>query len=188
MMEDPQISPFTIISESDLKKMDDENESTVHNIQQLIRNRLGRQREQIMNKKGALHMMHELASKLPVELSAPREVRADLSPGTPESLASVRKDQAHKAAPEKKQSTNLDLTIDMIKKGLLCHGYHPFLLRHSFLRLEIPSLDLKNIDVVSGYEHLMYLNVADNVIDDLSILSKFPSLLQLNARYSRNTS
>jgi hypothetical protein len=127
-------------------------------------------------------MLHEMASKLPVELAIPREVRENICPATPEELASIRKDQSAKAVPDKTDSENLDLTIDMIKKGLLCHGYHPFLLRHTFLRLEAPSLDLKNIDVVAGYENIMYLNVANNVIEDLSVLSKFPSLLQLNAR------
>ena len=182
-MEDPQTSPFTVISESDMKKMTAENESTVHIIQQFIRNRLGRQREQIMNKRETLHAMHVMASQSPVELSTPRAVRENISPGTAEELAKVRNDQTPKAAPVKRESSNLNLTIDMIKKGLLCHGYHPFLLRHTFLRLEIPSLDLKKIDEVAGYENLMYLNVADNVVDDLSILSKFHSLLQLNARY-----
>lgn len=178
------MSPFTesVISESDLKKMSDENESTVHIIQQFIRNRLGRQREQIMKKKAALHTMHVMASQLPVELSKPREVRANVSPGSVDELASIRKDQPNKTLPSKKESLNKDLTVEIIKKGLLCHGYHPFLLRHTFLRLEIPSLDLKNIEAVAGYKNLMYLNVADNVIEDLSILSNFPSLLQLNAR------
>lgn len=175
------MTPFTVISESDLKKMEDENESTVHNIQQLIRHRLGRQREQIMNKKNALQMMNRMAAKIPVELSAPRPVRENVSPGTPDQLASIRQNQQVKSAPEKKESSNETLTVDMIKKGLLCHGYHPFLLRHTFLQLELPALDLKNIEAVTGYENLMYLNVADNVIDDLSLLSKFPSLLQLNA-------
>jgi hypothetical protein len=73
----------------------------------------------------------------------------------------------------------------MIKKGLKCHGYHPFLLRHTFLQLEVPSSDLKNVDSLAGYENLMYINVADNSIEDLSVLSKFPSILQLNARYTK---
>ena len=181
-MEDHKTSPFTVISDSDLMKMSTENESTVHTIQQLIRTRLGRQREQIMNKKTVLYQMYEKRSQLSVELAPPREKRDDVSPGSPEQLASIHQNQTAKAKPEKKESSNLDLTVEMIKKGLLCHGYHPFLLRHTFLRLEIPSLDLRNIDAIAGYENIMYLNIANNVIEDLSVLSKFPSLLQLNAR------
>lgn len=181
-MENPQTSPFAVISESDLKKMEDEKESTVHNIQQLIRNRLGRQREQIMSKNGALHRMYQISSQLPVELSPPRCHRDGVSPGTPEELASVRSGQVTKETPAKKESCNVELTTDMVKKGLMCHGYHPFLLKHTFLRLEIPSLDVKSLEAIRSYEHLMYLNVADNVIDDLSILAQFPSLLQLKAR------
>ena len=191
-MEDPQapaptpaISPLTIISESDMKKMESENELTVNNIQQLIRHRLGRQREQIMNKKSALQRMNEMASQLPVELSSPRPMRESVSPGTPEELASCRQDQQAKPVPEKKESSDTSLSVDMIKKGLKCHGYHPFLLRHTFLQLEVPSSDLKNVDSLAGYENLMYINVADNSIEDLSVLSKFPSILQLNARYTK---
>ena len=76
------------------------------------------------------------------------------------------------------------LSGELIKNGLQCHGYHPFLLRHTFLRLELPSLSLNNIDLLINYQNVMYLNVADNSINDLSVLSHFPSLLQLKAWYA----
>ncbi len=43
---------------------------------------------------------------------------------------------------------------------------------------------MKNIDNLQGYPHLMYLDMSDNEVADLSVLAKLPSLIQLDA--SRN--
>ena len=59
----------TVMGDEVLKKMEQDNATTFHQIQELIRTRLGRQRDQIVQKHVSLQKMYEMASKEPVVLS-----------------------------------------------------------------------------------------------------------------------
>ena len=76
-----------------------------------------------------------------------------------------------------------DLTVDIIEKGLNCLGQHPILKNHAFLELNISaSKTIKSIDALGQYPHLMYINISDNQIEDISVFALMPTLTQLIAR------
>lgn len=73
------------------------------------------------------------------------------------------------------------LTKEMVEKGFHSLGKHPILQKHAYLGLNVPSLQLANIDYLNNCKNLMYLDVSNNKIESLSILSELPMLVQLNA-------
>mmetsp|Transcript_33496 Transcript_33496/g.56182 ORF Transcript_33496/g.56182 Transcript_33496/m.56182 type:complete len:401 (+) Transcript_33496:40-1242(+) len=73
------------------------------------------------------------------------------------------------------------LTADMVRKGLKRMGRHPTTLQHAFLELSLADRGVNNIDYLSQYPHIMYLDVSKNRLCSLKILAKLPSLVQLNA-------
>ena len=79
------------------------------------------------------------------------------------------------------QCSGAALTKDLVEKGFHSLGKHPILQRHAYLGLNIPSLQLTNISYLSNYKNLMYLDISNNKIESLLVLSELPMLVQLNA-------
>lgn len=74
------------------------------------------------------------------------------------------------------------LSPDLIKASLWKIGRHPITLQHAFLGVRLSSKELTNIDALSSYPHFMEVDISDNSIDSLAILSSLPTLIELNAR------
>ena len=75
-----------------------------------------------------------------------------------------------------------DLTEDILRAGLHTLGNHPFTRRHAFLGLNLASKNLGNADCIKKYQNLMYIDLADNALVDVSFLGELPALVQLNVR------
>ena len=76
------------------------------------------------------------------------------------------------------------LTTDAIKVGLRRIGYHPLLLKHSFLELVLSDLGLNDIDQLNLYPNIMFLDISNNKIDSLRVLSKLTTLVELKASHN----
>ena len=79
-----------------------------------------------------------------------------------------------------------ELTEDIIKEGLGCLGRHPILINHAFLELNLSGhKDLVDIGPLCKYTNIMYLDISDNQVSDVSVLQKMPALTQLRASDNR---
>lgn len=73
------------------------------------------------------------------------------------------------------------LTKEIVEMGFHSLGKHPVWQKHAYLGLNVPSMQLSKIDYLSNCKSLMYLDVSNNKIESLNILSELPMLVQLNA-------
>lgn len=74
------------------------------------------------------------------------------------------------------------LSREDASKNLSSLGYNPLSLQHAFLELSVPNLGLSDINIISQFPNVMYLNVSMNKLVDLKVLSSLQCLVQLNAR------
>lgn len=74
------------------------------------------------------------------------------------------------------------LSTELIKKNLKRIGRDPITLQHVLLELSLSNCSLENISAVSEYPHVMFLDVSNNNIAELSALSNLPTLSELKAR------
>lgn len=75
------------------------------------------------------------------------------------------------------------LTEEVIKGGLGCLGRHPISSNHAYLELNVSGKKaIVDINVLTKYTQLMYVDISDNAIMDLSVLSGMSALTQLKAR------
>ena len=79
------------------------------------------------------------------------------------------------------------LTVQVARQGLKRIGRHPITLQHTMLELNIAENGLSNIELLSQYPNVMYLDISKNVVDSLAVLSNLPTLVELNARYLTNS-
>lgn len=79
-------------------------------------------------------------------------------------------------------SSSNDLSINSIRDNLTCLGKNPFSLSHSYLALNVTGKSVRNIENIREYPHLMYIDVSDNLIDDLKPLESLVALVQLTAK------
>jgi hypothetical protein len=166
---------------------DEETEDAALAIQKIVRGRQGRRSEDLMRKRRAIQKRHEATSDIEViGISRGRKGRNHINGARSEELAVIRiqsqvRGRSGRSFVSKKIGT-LPLSISMVRKGLKCHGRHPFLLRHTFLQLELSDLEVRGIDILAQFSNVLYLNLSNNIIKDLSVLSNFPCLLELKAR------
>lgn len=78
------------------------------------------------------------------------------------------------------------LSIELIKANLNKIGRHPITLQHALLDLSLGAKGLDNIEALSAYPHIMHLDISDNKIESLAILSGLPTLVEVNARFVVN--
>ncbi|XP_030043205.1 leucine-rich repeat-containing protein 23 [Microcaecilia unicolor] len=76
---------------------------------------------------------------------------------------------------------SLPLTEEILKEGLslLCKTGNG--LAHAYVKLELKDRDLTDINLISSYIHLRYVNVAQNHLLDISPLNSLTHLLWLKA-------
>lgn len=157
-------------------------------IQKIVRGRQGRRKETLLKKRAAIQRSHDATNDVEIKgTSRGRSGRNTVANARSQELAAIRIQSIHrgKTGREKvaRKSGNLSLSVAMIKKGLKCHGLHPIHMRHAYLQLELPDLGVKSIDALVQYPNIMYLNISKNVVEDLSVLSNLPTLIDLKARY-----
>ena len=75
------------------------------------------------------------------------------------------------------------LTGSVIKQGLGLLGKHPINLSHSYLELNLTNKKLVNIDSITQYPSIIYLDISNNLIEDIECLSSMTCLTHLNARF-----
>lgn len=73
------------------------------------------------------------------------------------------------------------LTLEVVKTGLRTVGLHPFTKQHTFLQLVITNKGIGDIEILSEYRHLMYLDISHNRLEELSVLKNLTTLVQLDA-------
>jgi Leucine-rich repeat (LRR) protein len=76
----------------------------------------------------------------------------------------------------------MSLTTEVAQKSLRRLGRHPLALQHALLEMDLSHKMLNNIDVISQYPHVMHLDVSNNAVVSLAVLSNLPALVELNAR------
>ena len=76
------------------------------------------------------------------------------------------------------------LTHDLASKSLRKLGRHPITLQHALLEMVLPNKNLKTIDAMCHFPNIMHLDISNNKISSLEVLSKLVTLVELNARYS----
>lgn len=74
------------------------------------------------------------------------------------------------------------LTREIVSKNLKTLAYHPILLQHTFVELSVANLALDDIDCLSNFPNVMYLDVSANNLTSLQVLNSLVTLSQLNAR------
>jgi Leucine-rich repeat (LRR) protein len=79
-------------------------------------------------------------------------------------------------------SSSNDLSINSIRENLTCLGKNPFSFGHAYLALNVTGKNVRHIENIRDYPHLMYIDVSDNLIDDLKPLESLIALVQLTAR------
>ena len=82
-------------------------------------------------------------------------------------------------------SLGVDLSLDLIRESLSCLGKHPLKLRHAYLNFSAEGKNIRGIDSVQSYPHLMYVSLSNNLIVSLKPLENLPALVQLKARWGR---
>jgi Leucine-rich repeat (LRR) protein len=75
------------------------------------------------------------------------------------------------------------LTVEQVRQGLKRIGRHPITLQHALLELSLPNAGIGNIDLLSSYPNVMFLDISKNSIKSLEVLSNLPTLVELNARF-----
>lgn len=74
------------------------------------------------------------------------------------------------------------LSTSLVQANLKRIGRHPITLQHVLLELALSNKNLENINSISTFPHVMYLDLSTNNIETISILSELPTLVELNAR------
>eukprot|EP01041_Mallomonas_annulata_P000517 gene517-993_t len=71
-----------------------------------------------------------------------------------------------------------------LRNGLTCLAKHPILLKHALLELVAKGKDIERIDAIRNFPLLMYVDVSNNSIKDLSPLENLPTLVQIKASHN----
>ena len=79
-------------------------------------------------------------------------------------------------------TSSVELTHSLVKSSLGALGQHPILQKQCFLELSLQSRSITHIDILRNFPNLMYINLDDNKLEDLSALSEVTGLMQLVAR------
>jgi len=161
-------------------------------IQKVIRGRQGRRSEYLLKKRAAVKKAHDQSANVQIHgISRGSHGRNKVSDARSQELAAIRIQALQRGRSGRycmaRKAGDVVLTQSMIKSGLKCHGRHPITLRHAYLQLELAGMGLKSIDTLQSYCHIMYLNLSDNAIESLEVLSKLPTILDLNARRNNLT-
>lgn len=81
------------------------------------------------------------------------------------------------------QNDSVELTAEIVKKGLKTLGVNPLTLKHALLELNLINEKIRSIEILRDYPNIMYMNLSSNAIDSLQALQHLPTLVQLNIRY-----
>jgi len=73
------------------------------------------------------------------------------------------------------------LTHEYVREKLGVIGKHPVTLAHTYLELRLGAGDVEDVELLSNFPYLMYLDVSSNQIRDLRVLENLSTLVQLNA-------
>ena len=79
----------------------------------------------------------------------------------------------------------VELQESTIRDNLSCLGKHPFSMNHAYLALKAPSHNIGSITTIAKFPNLMYINLANNSIEDLTPLSSLPGLVELDVRNNK---
>ncbi|XP_045774503.1 uncharacterized protein LOC123873628 isoform X2 [Maniola jurtina] len=77
------------------------------------------------------------------------------------------------------------LTGDMVTACLSYLKRTPILGDFVYIKLDLSSKYLTNIDVLQHYKYIVYLDLSSNLISDLNVLSKLPYLQYFSVNYNR---
>ena len=78
-----------------------------------------------------------------------------------------------------------ELSETTIRDNLSCLGKHPFTMNHAYLALKAPSQNIGDITTIAKFPNLMYVNLSNNFIEDLTPLSSLPGLVELDVRHNK---
>jgi hypothetical protein len=79
-------------------------------------------------------------------------------------------------------STGMDLSELLIRDNVSCLGKHPIAGNHAYLAFSCVGQNIRRIDCIERYPHLMYINLSDNMIENLKPLENLAALVQIKAR------
>lgn len=82
------------------------------------------------------------------------------------------------AAPT--SSSSEPLNDALIRDSLSCLGRHPFAANHAYLAFKAPGKNIGDISALTNFPNLMYINLAENSVEDLSPLASIPGLAELD--------
>ena len=83
--------------------------------------------------------------------------------------------------------TGIDLSELLIRDNISCLGKHPIAGNHAYLAFSAVGQNIRRIDCIQSYPNLMYINLSDNMIDNLKPLENVAALVQITARCSTMT-
>jgi Leucine-rich repeat (LRR) protein len=81
------------------------------------------------------------------------------------------------------EEEGISLSQNHIKEGLSLLGKHPLANAHAYLHLQATDQHITNIDEISSYPLLVYVDLSNNRIEELKPLEKLSCLAQLRLRY-----
>lgn len=118
-------------------------EQAAKNIQRLINSSEGRRHTAALKKRVARQRKNEQRNAVTIQaIARGKKGRQSVSESRSKELAAIRIQSVHRGRVGRKRFAesveSLPLTAAMIRKGLICHGEHPFLLKHTFLHLNVP--------------------------------------------------
>lgn len=118
-------------------------EQAAKSIQRLINSSEGRRHTAALKKRIARQRKNEQRNAVTIQaIARGKKGRLSVSESRSKELAAIRIQSIHRGRVGRKRFAesieSLPLTLAMIKKGLMCHGEHPLLLRHTFLQLNVP--------------------------------------------------
>lgn len=104
-------------------------------------------------------------------------------PAPPPSIvrAAEPSSQSSEASPASLPEAEGVLAIQHVLRGLHSIGAHPVSLQLVYLAVNVSSLGLKDISLLANYSNLVIVDISNNLIDSLEILSRIPYLTTLNA-------
>lgn len=75
-----------------------------------------------------------------------------------------------------------DLSLELIKENLSVLGKHPQTQIHAYLQLKCVQKGIQSISLLRSFPLLVYIDLSDNCIEDLTPLEAIRCLCQLNLR------
>ena len=79
----------------------------------------------------------------------------------------------------------MSLDLQGVRENLSSIGQHPLLLKPCFLEIDVSRKQATDVDVLGGFPNLMYVNLCDNNITDISVLGEMTALTELKARNNK---